>query len=275
VNTAVFPVAGVIGWPIGHSKSPLIHRFWLAKLGLEGDYSRFEVHPDGLQAAVRALPALGMRGVNVTIPHKIAVMAHLDDLDDSAVAVGAVNTIKVFADGRIGGANTDMSGIIEGAAAAGVPGHEVIILGTGGAACAAVAAAVYLEADWVTIVARDTDRGAELLRKAGQQGTILPFGGPLPRSPAAALLFNATSLGMTGKPPLNFDLGFLPETATVFDAVYAPLETPLLRAARARGLSAVDGLTMLIGQAAMAFDIFFGFPPPREHDAALRELLTR
>lgn len=270
-----FLVAGVIGSPIAHSKSPLIHRFWLEKLELVGDYSRFEIYPDGLAAAVRALSALGLRGVNVTIPHKVAVMAHLDDLDNSAVAVGAVNTIKVFPDGRIGGANTDMSGIIEGAADAGVTGREVIILGTGGAACAAVAAAFYLEADWVTIVGRDVDRAAELLRHAGQQGTILPWGGPMPESPEAALLFNATSLGMTGQPPLDFDLGFLPATATVFDAVYAPLETQLLRAARARGLATVDGLTMLIGQAAMAFHIFFGFPPPREHDAELRGLLTR
>lgn len=267
------PVAGVIGWPISQSKSPMIHRFWLQKLGLDGDYSRFPVHADNLGAAVRALPALGMRGLNVTAPHKVAIMAHLDDLDDSALAVGAVNTVRVLADGRLGGANTDVAGIMEGAANAGVAGREVIILGSGGAARAAVVAALYMQAGWVTIYARDTAAAGELLRKTGQQGTILPFGGPLPESPKVALLFNATTLGMIGQPPLVFDLAGLPDTATVFDAVYAPLETPLLAAARARGLATVDGLAMLIGQAAMAFEIFFGVAPPRNDDAELRALL--
>ncbi len=268
-------VAGVIGWPIAHSKSPVIHRFWLGKLGLDGDYSRFPVHPDDLATMVRSLPAFGMRGVNVTVPHKVAIMAHLDELDDSAIAVGAVNTVKVFGDGRLGGANTDMSGIIEGAVNAGVTGREVIILGSGGAARAALAAAFYLKAASVTVFARDMDAAKALLRKAGQQGNVLPFGGSLPPSPETALLFNATTLGMVGQPPLELDIANLPATATVFDAVYTPLETPLLRAARSRGLATVDGLTMLIGQAAMAFEMFFGTAPPREHDAELRGLLTR
>ena len=107
------PVAGVIGWPVAHSKSPRIHRFWLHKLGLDGDYSRFPVHPDNLAAAIRSLPALGLRGVNVTIPHKIAVMAHLDAIDASARSLGAVNTVIVRADAGLVGANTDVEGILE------------------------------------------------------------------------------------------------------------------------------------------------------------------
>ncbi len=268
-------VAGVIGWPIAHSKSPLIHRFWLAKLGIDGDYSRFPVAPAHLPDFIRAMPAMGLRGVNVTIPHKVAVMALLDDIDDTALSVGAANTLKVFADGRIGGVNTDVEGIFMPCRDLGVAGREVIILGTGGAARAAVGAAACLGAGWITIVARDGDAGAAMLREAGQQGTVLPFGGPMPDSPDARLLFNATSLGMRGQPPLSFDPGFLPPECAVFDAVYSPLDTPLLQAARRHGLVAIDGLTMLIGQAASAFEVMFGALAPREHDDELRGLLTR
>lgn len=269
------PVAGVIGWPVAHSKSPLIHRFWMAKLGLDGDYSRFPVAPENLGTFLRALPAMGLRGVNVTIPHKLAVMPHLDDIDDIARDVGAVNTIKLFPDGRIGGTNTDIDGIYLPLRPHKLRGREAIILGSGGAARAAVIAAQSSGAAWVTIIARDTDKGLALLKAAAQQGTVLPWGGPVPPSPEAALLFNATSLGMTGQPPLDFDLSLLPDDAVVFDAVYVPLETGLLRAARQRGLATIDGLEMLIGQAALAFEIFFGMVPPREHDDELRALLVR
>jgi shikimate dehydrogenase len=269
------PSAGVIGWPVAHSKSPLIHRLWLGKLGLDGDYGRFPVHPDRLGAAVRALPALGLRGVNVTVPHKVAVMAHLDDLDDAARAVGAVNCVRLLADGRLGGSNTDVEGIVEPCRHLGVAGREMVVLGSGGAARAALAAAARLEAGRVTMIARNVEGATELLQQAGQKGTVLPLGGPLPPMPEARLLFNATSLGMTGQPSLYLDLAVLPLEATVFDAVYAPLETPLLAAARARGLATIDGLAMLIGQAGAAFEMFFGQPAPREHDAELRTLLTR
>ncbi|WP_310498581.1 shikimate dehydrogenase [Sandarakinorhabdus sp.] len=269
------PMAAVIGWPLDHSKSPLIHEFWLEKLGLEGGYRALPIPPETLRSFIMALSATGLVGVNVTIPHKVAVMDLVDTLDDSALAVGAVNTIKVFPDGRTGGANTDVDGICEPLAGHDLRGREVIILGSGGAARAAVTAAVVMGADWVTIVARDLDKGAALLRGAGQQGTVLQWGGPLPESPEVGLLFNATSLGMAGQPPLDIDLSVLPDDALVFDAVYVPLETPLLRAARVRGLGTIDGLSMLIGQAATAFEIFFGYAAPREHDAELRALLTR
>ncbi len=268
-------VAGVIGWPVAHSKSPRIHRFWLEKLGIDGDYSRFPVAPERLADFVRAMPAMGLRGVNVTVPHKVAVLDLLDDIDDTARSVGAANTLKVFPDGRIGGANTDIDGIFTACRDLGIAGREVILLGSGGAARAALGAAVSLQAGWVTIVARNVDAGVALLREAGQPGTVLPFGGPLPPSPEARLLFNATSLGMTGQPPLDFPLDGLPGDCTVFDAVYVPLATPLLQAAAARGLATIDGLTMLIGQAAIAFEIFFGQQPPRQHDDELRGLLTR
>ncbi len=269
------PVAGVIGWPVSHSKSPRIHRFWLEKLGIDGDYSRFPVAPDCLADFVRALPAMGLRGVNVTIPHKVAVLDLVDDVDSTAEFVGAANTLKVFPDGRIGAANTDIDGIFEACAGLDVAGREVIILGSGGAARAAIMAAQSLGAGWLTIVARNMDAAAALLQHAGQQGSVLEWGGPLPESPDARLLFNATSLGMAGQPPLVLDLSPLPPECTVFDAVYVPIETLLLASARQRGLATIDGLAMLIGQAAVAFGIFYGQPAPRAHDAELRALLTR
>ena len=268
-------VAGVIGWPVKHSKSPLIHRFWLAKLGIDGDYCRFPVAPGRLGEFIRALPAMGLRGVNVTIPHKLAVLPFLDDIDDTAAAVGAVNCIKVFPDGRTRGANTDIAGICAPLAAHPVAGREVIILGSGGAARAALAAAQFLGASLVTIMARDTGKASTMMQKAGEQGKVLPWSGSLPNSPEATLLFNATSLGMDGQPPLNIDLSVLPDDAVVFDAVYVPLETGLLRTARARGLVTIDGLEMLVGQAALAFEMFFGIAPPRQHDGELRTMLTR
>lgn len=267
-------VAGVIGWPVAHSKSPIIHRFWLKKLGMDGDYSRFPVAPEHLERYLRALPAMGLRGINVTVPHKVAVIPFLDDLDESAALAGAVNCIKVFPDGRLGGANSDIDGVYAPLAHLPMAGREVIILGSGGAARAALIAAQTLQAGWVTIIARDTQKAAAMLQDLGQPGTILPWGGPLPPSPGAGLLFNATSLGMAGQPPLHIDLSALPDTAVVFDAVYAPLDTGLLQAARARGLVCIDGLQMLIGQAALAFEIFFAAKPPRQHDDELRALLT-
>ncbi|KAB7647648.1 shikimate dehydrogenase family protein [Polymorphobacter fuscus] len=267
--------AGIFGWPVAHSKSPVIHRFWLGKLGLDGDYSRFPVHPDALGAAIRALPALGLRGVNITVPHKIAVIDHLDTLADSARAMGAVNTVTVTADGSIAGANTDIDGVLEPIAHLDLAGRSVMIAGTGGAARAAITAAVVAGAASVTVLARDRAKGEAMLANAGTAGSVLAFDAPWPDADQTALFFNATSLGMAGQPPLPVDLSRLPVTTTVFDAVYAPLETPLLAAARARTMPVIDGLQMLVGQAATAFAAFYDAPAPRQHDAELRALLTR
>ena len=267
--------AGIFGWPVAHSKSPIIHRFWLGKLGLDGDYSRFPVRPEALGDAVRALSAMGLRGVNITVPHKIAVMDHLDVIDGSARALGAVNTVHVLADGRTSGANTDVDGVLEPLRHLDLAGRSVIVVGTGGAARAAVTAAARAGAGWLTILGRDSDKAAALLNNSGLEGAVAWLDAPWPHAAEAALLCNATSLGMTGQPPLSVDLARLPRTATVFDAVYAPLETPLLAAARARGMPVIDGLQMLVGQAATAFEVFFGAPAPREHDAELRTLLMR
>jgi shikimate dehydrogenase len=264
-------VAGVIGWPVAHSKSPLIHRFWLQALGLDGDYSRFPVAPERLGAFVQALPAMGLRGVNVTVPHKLAVMAHLDEVDDLARAVGAVNTVVVEGE-RLCGTNTDVEGIEGPCRAHGVLGGAAWVVGSGGAARAAVMAATRLGAD-VTVLARDMEKAAAMLAGMGVSGRVAALGAPLPAAGDVRLLFNATSLGMKGQAEMDLDVSALPDGCVVFDAVYAPLETGLLRAARARGLAAIDGLEMLVGQAARAFRLFYGAAPPRARDAELRARL--
>jgi shikimate dehydrogenase len=265
-------VAGVIGWPIAHSKSPVIHRFWLGKLGLDGDYSRFPVAPGRLPAFLAALPAFGLRGVNVTVPHKLECMPHLQRLAASARAVGAVNTILVAADGSLEGHNTDVLGVAAPAGAA-MQGRAVLVVGSGGAARAGVAAAVAAGAARISLLARNQAEAAAILATTGRPGAVLPWGAPLPDD--LGLLFNATQLGMVGQAPLLLDLAPLPADAVVFDAVYAPLETGLLAAAWARGLATIDGLAMLIGQAAEAFRLFYGAEAPRVHDDELREMLTR
>lgn len=267
-------VAGVIGWPVAHSKSPLIHRFWLAKLGIDGEYCRFPVAPERLSQAVAGLAGLGFAGVNVTVPHKLAVMAHLDEIDDAALAVGAVNTVGVMADGRLRGWNSDVMGIFEPTQGLNIAGREVIIVGTGGAARAAMAAMVRHGVARVTILARDLAKGEGLLTAFGQAGRVLPIDARFSDGGDVALLFNASVLGMVGKPAFVPDFGCFPQDMTVFDAVYAPLETPLLAAARAHGLRVIDGLSMLIGQAAMGFEVFFGAPAPRAFDAELRAVLV-
>ena len=279
------PSAGVIGWPVAHSKSPAIHRFWLDKLGIDGDYGRFPVGPDRLGEAIRALPALGLRGVNVTVPHKQAVMTHLDRIDEQARRIGAVNTV-VVEDGALVGYNSDAPGFLE-------PLRPLLarpwlfrmarIIGTGGAALA-IAQALHDEGFTIVVIGRDLDKARALRAGFAPDDSLIAtldsFRAPLDfewtdRSGVLDLVVNATTLGMVGQPALDLDFSNVPPGAIVYDIVYAPLETPLLAEARTRGHATVDGLAMLIGQAAVAFEKFFGVAPPRAHDAELRELLTR
>jgi shikimate dehydrogenase len=285
VTAPLPPSAGIFGWPIAHSKSPLIHRFWLEKLGLDGDYGRFPVHPDRLGAAVRALPALGLRGVNVTVPHKQAVMAHLDRIDPQAARIGAVNTV-VVEDGALVGYNSDAPGFLE-------PLRPQLaqrwlfkmarIIGTGGAALA-IAHALHDVGFVVVVIGRDEAKAEALARRFAPDEryftSLEAFRAPTDfafddRAGILDLVVNATSLGMKGQPPLDVDFSHVPPGAIVYDIVYAPLETPLLAAARERGHATIDGLAMLIGQAAVAFEKFYGAAAPRAHDAELRERLTR
>jgi shikimate dehydrogenase len=267
------PYAEVIGDPIAHSKSPAIHRFWLGKLGLSADYRACHVTAAdlaGYLAARRRDPL--WRGCNVTVPHKLAALALADRCDGAAEAIGAANLLVSAPDGALEASNTDAAGFLEPIADLPLASRHAAVIGAGGASRAVLAALAGREIGLVTILNRSPEKAVALLARFGLAGEAVPLGVLL--APSCALLVNASSLGMAGQPPLEVDLAPLPGDAVVYDIVYAPLETGLLAAARARGLRAVDGLAMLIGQAAVAFERFFGQPPRREHDAELRSVLT-
>lgn len=280
------PYAEVIGDPIAQSKSPVIHGFWLEKLGVAGDYRRQLVHADGLGgylAQRRNDP--DWRGCNVTMPHKQAVIPLLDRLDPLARAIGAVNTIVPEA-GALVGYNTDAPGFLEPLQPLLEERHYfrmARVIGTGGAARAIVAA---LAGQGVVIVlaGRNPVRARALLDELdpGGEHHVAPldhFAAPTDfafddREGCLDLVVNASSLGMTGQPPLLFDMTHAPPGSVFYEIVTGPLDTDFLKAARAGGFRTVDGLSMLIGQADHAFRRFFGAVPPRgESDAALRERL--
>lgn len=263
--------AEVIGDPIAHSKSPLIHRFWLEKTEIEGDYRKVRVGPDelGTYLAERRVDPL-WRGCNVTVPHKVAVLDHVEDRGGLRASIGAANTILRDGDALIA-TNTDAGGFYAPIADLDLAGKPVTVIGAGGAARAVLFALSRMEVGTVTLLNRTPLKAAALLSAFGLKGQVLPIGATVPPS---ALLVNASTLGMTGAPDLPIDLSPLPDDAVVYDAVYSPLETGLLAQARARGLETVDGLEMLVGQAAVAFEMFFGAAPPRECDDELRALLV-
>lgn len=266
------PYAEVIGDPIAQSKSPLIHNFWLQALGLTGDYRRAHVKPDDLATFIaerRTDP--DWRGCNVTIPHKLAVMDYVDDPGDVRGTIGAMNTLVRGKDGSLIGTNTDAAGFYAPLAELDLAGAPVVVVGAGGAARAVLFALARAKVGHVTILNRSPLKAMGLLATFGLKGEVLALDAALP---SAALLVNSSSLGMKGQPPLALDLSPLAADAIVYDLVYAPLKTGLLAAAESRGLDTVDGLDMLIGQAALAFELFFGKPPPEGRDEELRDLLT-
>ncbi|MGB3847921.1 MAG: shikimate dehydrogenase [Sphingopyxis sp.] len=266
------PYAEVIGDPIAQSKSPLIHGFWLEALGIAGDYRRAHVKSDGLAAYVaerRDDP--DWRGCNVTMPHKAAIMDLVDDPGAVRGTIGAMNTVVRQPDGTLIGTNTDAAGFYAPLAELDLEGAPVVVIGAGGAARAVLFALARANVGPVTILNRSPLKAMGLLATFGLKGDVVALDAPLP---PAALLVNSSSLGMTGQPPLDLDLSPLPAGAIVYDLVYSPLRTGLLQAAEARGLDTVDGLDMLIGQAALAFELFFGAAPPEGRDDELRALLT-
>lgn len=252
--------AGILGWPVSHSRSPRLHGFWLDRHGVDGAYIPLPVAPDRFAGAVRALADLGFAGANVTIPHKVAAFEVCDTVDRTAARAGAVNTL-VFAEGRVTGSNTDGYGFLE-SVREGAPGWRAeagpaVLLGAGGAARAIAAALLDAGCPRVTLVNRTPARAEALARDLGGAITVAAA----PPLGDCALLVNTTSLGMQGQPPLAIDLAPLPGSAVVADIVYVPLETPLIVAARARGLRAVDGLGMLLHQARPGFEAWFGVVP--------------
>ena len=266
------PYAEVIGDPISHSRSPGIHGFWLTQLGIDAEYRALHVTPEGLGdyfAARRDDP--DWRGCNITIPHKLAAMEYVEDRGGVRGTIGAINTVIRAEDGVLIGTNTDAGGFYAPIAGLDLEGRHALVIGAGGAARAILFALSKLGIGRVTIQNRNVLKAAALLSSFGIKGDAVPLGSP---APPVDLLVNASALGMTGQPPLEIDLDPLPDDAVVYDIVYAPLETDLLVQAHARELATVDGLDMLIGQAALAFELFFGAEPPRDRDDALRALLT-
>ena len=266
------PYAEVIGDPIAHSKSPLIHGFWLDALGIDAEYRSMRVAPEELAGYFAERRGDGAwRGCNVTVPHKVAVLDHVEDPGDVRGTIGAANTVFRGEGGSLLGTNTDAGGFFAPIADRDLAGASVTVIGAGGAARAILFALARLGVDRVTLLNRNPLKAAALLSGFGLKGRALPLDAAVP---PCALLVNATTLGMTGQPPLAIDLDPLPDDALVYDIVYAPIETPLLAAAHARGLETVDGLEMLVGQAALAFEILFGVAPPRDRDDELRARLT-
>jgi len=264
--------AEVIGDPIAQSKSPLIHGFWLKQLGIEAEYRRAHVKPEELAGyfeSRRSDP--DWRGCNITLPHKQAALAFVEDRGGIRESIGAINTVVRAEDGALVGTNTDAGGFYAPIAGLDLDGKHAVVIGAGGAARAILFALSKVGIGRVTLLNRNVLKGAALLSGFGIKGETLPLNA---RLPAAQLLVNASALGMVGQPPLEVDLSPLPEDAVVYDAVYAPLETDLLAQARDRELDTVDGLEMLVGQAALAFELFFGAEPPRDRDEELRALLT-
>ncbi len=258
----------VIGHPVAHARSPLIHRYWLAELGLPGRYERAEVMPGAVASFLRALPARGYAGGNITLPHKEEAFAACDHLTERARAAGAVNTVW-FENGRLMGDNSDGSGFVSHLNQS-FPKRkravDVLILGAGGAARGLVLPLLESGAKNITLTNRSAERVralAEDLRRAVPEADlrILPWQERNQAAATADILVNTTSLGMAGQPPLEIDLSGLAAAAIVADIVYVPLETALLEQARARKLSRLDGLGMLLHQAVPGFEHWFGVTP--------------
>ncbi|MGB3553812.1 MAG: shikimate dehydrogenase [Jannaschia sp.] len=268
-------LAGVIGDPVGHSLSPRLHGHWLARHGIDGAYVPLRVTAGDLAAALAMLPRMGFAGVNVTIPHKEAAFALADTATDRARAVGAANTL-VFQDGTVHADNTDGYGFLANLEQ-GAPGRDrtapALVLGAGGAARGVVATLLEAGTMRVTLANRTRARAENLASVFGDRVDVVDWADLSRAMPGQGLLVNTTSLGMTGQPPLDIDVSMLDPGATVTDIVYAPLETPLLAEARARGCRVVDGLGMLLHQAVPGFEAWFGARP--EVDSALREAVLR
>jgi len=272
-------VAGVMGWPVAHSLSPRVHNYWIRRYGLDGIYIPMPVAPDDVEEALRALPKLGLAGCNVTVPHKEAALACVDQASDVASRIGAVNTILVGSDGTLIGTNTDADGFRDNVSA-NVPGWTAadgpaVVLGAGGAARAVIAALVDDGSPEVRVINRTRSRADQLAEDIGGPVFAHAWDDAANALDGAALVINTTTLGMTGEAPLVLDLAPLPLSAVVADIVYTPLRTALLEQAAERGNPVVEGLGMLLHQAKPGFATWFGVEPEvtNELEAFVREAL--
>jgi shikimate dehydrogenase len=270
-----FVMAGVMGWPVAHSRSPVIHNHWIRQYGLNGTYGLFPVEPQNIDDAIRGLKALGLAGCNITIPHKVEAMKRMDWVDPLAQRMGAINTIVVQADGALHGYNNDGFGFIQSLrddkpdwrADAG----PITVLGAGGAARAIVLSLIDEGASEIRLINRTRAKADALAQEFGQVVTAYDWSERHDALAGCALLINTTNQGMHGQPDLDLQLDQLPTSALVADAIYIPLETALLAQARQRGNTGVNGLGMLLNQARPAFKAWFGVMP--EITPALRQAI--
>lgn len=266
------PLAGVIGWPIAHSKSPALHGHWLQRYGINGHYVPLAIKPENLAETLRSLPRMGFVGVNVTIPHKEAVLALADVVTDRAALIGAANTLILRPDGKIHADNTDgygfMANLRQMAPDWQPQSGPAALLGAGGAARAVLASLLDAGVPELRIANRTRLRAEQLRSEFGSRVVVFDWADTSAMVTGANVVVNATSMGMTGKPPLRVSLEGLTAGTLVTDLVYTPLDTPLLIEARQRGCITVDGLGMLLHQAAPGFERWFGQRP--DVDDALR-----
>ena len=265
MSDSPFVLAGVMGWPVAHTRSPAIHNHWIARHGLKGAYVQLPVHPDRLEAALRGLPALGFAGCNVTVPHKVSAMHFMDELHPTAQRVAAINTIVVQSDGSLLGMNNDGAGYVQSLRDAdpawrGDAG-PALVLGAGGAARAIVVALLDEGVPELRITNRTLERAQALAEAFGDRVKVVPWAERNEAMAGVSLLVNTTTQGMHGQPPLDVALDALPAAAMVSDAIYIPMETPLLAQARLRGHRTVNGLGMLLNQARPAFKAWYGVMP--------------
>lgn len=268
-----FKLAGVMGMPIFQSRSPIIHNHWIALHGIKAAYGHFPVQIDQVESAIRGLSALGLAGCNITLPHKVKAMALMDHLTPMAQRVGAINCIVVQADGSLHGHNNDGYGYLQSIrddkpdwrADAG----PITVLGAGGAARAVIMALIDAGALEIRLLNRTRDKAQKLAALNPVVVKVHDWSDRHAALAGAAMLINTTNQGMYDQPPLDLVLDDLPRTALVSDLIYVPLETPLIKAAKARGHVAINGLGMLLNQAVPAFEAWFGIKPTI--DAALRQ----
>lgn len=260
-----FLMAGVMGWPVMHSRSPKLHNFWFAERDLPGTYVPLAIRPDGLRAALRALQPLGFAGCNLTIPHKEAAMGIVDEIDATARRIGAISCVVVRPDGTLVGSNNDGYGYIEGLLqeqpAWRADAGPIVVIGSGGGARAVVYSLAERGAREIRLINRSPERAQILARDFGGPVTTLPWSERHDAIADAAMLVNTTSQGMVGQSPLDLKLDRLPRGALVSDIIYIPRATPLLAAAQARGNPTVNGLGMLLHQARPAWKAWFGIEP--------------
>lgn len=272
-----FLLMGVMGWPVMHSRSPMMHNYWIKQQGLTGTYVPLAIKPGTLAAALRALHPLGFAGCNLTIPHKLEAMEIVDEVSDVARKIGAISCVVVRDDGSLYGTNNDWLGFLENLKQQQpdwrVDAGPIAIIGAGGGGRAVCYGLLHEGAREIRLVNRTRVKAEAIAKEYGGPIQVLPWEGRHEAIEGVATVVNVTSLGMVGQPPLDLQLDKLPKSAVAADIVYAPLETPFLAAARERGNPTVDGLGMLIHQGPPAWKLWFDIVPTVTGE--LREMMER